>query len=81
MRSGLEGKVHTINRSIAKHEADYNAHVEVLTTISESLMSLLRNVSVAVTIASLHEPLFTASVSRAPPPSLPPSLPSPFAPR
>ena len=44
VRQDLEQHINTIQKSIMKYESDYNAHVEVLASISENLMNLLRNV-------------------------------------
>lgn len=45
VRQDLEQHISTIQKSIVKYESDYNSHVEVLDSISENLMNLLRNVS------------------------------------
>ena len=46
VKNDLELNTTAIQKSIAKYEQDYGAHVEVLSSISENLMTLLRNVSI-----------------------------------
>ena len=45
VKQDIELNTSIIKKSIAKYEQDYSGHVEVLTSISENLMTLLRNVS------------------------------------
>ena len=45
VKNDLEQNIATIQKAIAKYEQDYGAHLEVLSSISENLMNLLRNVS------------------------------------
>ena len=45
IRTELESQISVIQKSIAKYETEYNSHLEVLRSVSEGLLLLLRNVS------------------------------------
>lgn len=59
----LEKNILALKTLIAKYDADYNQNMELMTSISDNLMNLLRNVSVR----QIFFPCF--------PPSLSPFLP------
>jgi poly-gamma-glutamate capsule biosynthesis protein CapA/YwtB (metallophosphatase superfamily) len=48
VREDLETHIASIQRSITGYETSYNANMQVLGTMTESLMSILRNVSIVV---------------------------------